>query len=1086
MFTDADSLKISASADRLCIKRRCGVAHRSRRLIYAVMAGAVAFAAAPSAHATIYTADSAATLATAIVGANTNSGSTINITSTIPLGTFALPEITAATTINGGNNAITGTAGNRIFFVSAGSGTVAINSVTLLGGNATGGTGGAGVNGGGGGMGAGGAIYLQSGSLTLTGVNFSGNAATGGNGGSGGGAGGGGGGGVQIYGSGTTGTPIASANGVSGSSTAGGAGGGPGGGAGGTTGNGSPGGTLSGGGGSNGGNGGNGGFGGGGGGAGGNGGFGGGGAGGFGAGGFGGGSGAGTSGASGGGGLAAGGAIFIQSGSTLTITSGTFANDSVTGGSAGSGGSNGLAIGSGLFLGGSVTFDPASGANIIMAESIGGGSATGAEGGVTITGAGAVTFSGTNTYTGGTFVNGGNLIVSSDANLGAAGESLFLSNGGSLTAGGTFSTSRTINIAGLSSSAGTIDVTGSNTLTISGPITGSGTLTINGGSVSGTLAVASASSTFAGAVHLDGGTLSVAAGDGLGSGITSMTIAAAATAIAGSDSAFGSGAINNSGILATSNYVADGPTPVNINASSLTLTSTSALDLAIFGRPASNNYDSIVLGSGAATIAGTLNIRFINFTPTRGDVYTIVKTTGAVSGSFSSLQSNSARVTLGQLLAPGSGYNLIIENVSTQTLFSTAGLTPNQASLANYLNDASSSGRIPNSMLTSLTSLSFLSQPQLAPYLDELGPQAYSGLSIPAIQNSTFTSLAVDSQISNAFEGGGFDSSGLALMKTTQTDPFALSLQAAMQEADHQATSAMTEMDSLTTMPVHRPKGNRFGGFLTGDVAVDNAPQGGYPTQHYTTGGLMAGVDYKLCKHLLVGAMFNWAYTGGTLDNLGSRETANSYSPGLFAGYQKRGLYVDALTSYTFNAYKIDRNIVLPGYSGTATGEPVSNQYDAAALAGYYYKACPGFQIGPAAGFGYTHMNISGFNETGSVYDLSVSKQSVDSVRSLLGFQAKYNFARKLLPMPLSLNFDAFWQHEFLGRQSGLAASFTQIGNGSFLYNTPSPSRDSAILGIGAGGYLCKNVSLFMNYQTQIGDHRQFAQTVMAGLAVSF
>jgi outer membrane autotransporter protein len=39
---------------------------------------------------------------------------------------------------------------------------------------------------------------------------------------------------------------------------------------------------------------------------------------------------------------------------------------------------------------------------------------------------------------------------------------------------------------------------------------------------------------------------------------------------------------------------------------------------------------------------------------------------------------------------------------------------------------------------------------------------------------------------------------------------------------------------------------------------------------------------------------------------------------------------------------------------------------------------------------------------------------------------------------------------------------------------------------LGASGYINQQISLFVNYETQVGDHRQFAQTVMAGVAVSF
>ena len=697
---------------------------------------------------------------------------------------------------------------------------------------------------------------------------------------------------------------------------------------------------------------------------------------------------------------------------------------------------------------------------------------------------GVVTLGGANAYAGGTIVESGTtLAISADDNLGTASANLDLFNHSTLSVNGSFSMSRQINLTPGADEK--IDVASGNTLTDNGIISGlflAGPASITNGPVI-TAGPASAET-----LEISGpGTLVL---NGANTYTGGTTIDSGSTAIAGNDSAFGSGSITNAGTLATSNYIFDGPTPVVINASSLTLTSTSNLDLAIFGTPASGNYDYVSLGSGSASLAGKLNIRFINYVPSNNQTYTVVKTTGSVSGSFASVASNLSDVSFTQSELAGTGYQILIQSSGLPQVFATTALSGNQAQVANYFNNLSNQGKIPQSVINPITAMSFLPAPELAGYLQALSPQDYAQLSQTAIDHMIFEQISVDGQVYDAFHGGGFDTSGLALLKTSQSDPFALNLDAAMQQADHQAMlgQSMQEFDAGgMTPPVHQTHlSTRWSGFLTGQIALDSAPQGGYPTQHFTTGSVMAGIDYRLTRHLLVGGLFNYSYTGGTLDNLGSREAANSYAPGLFAGYKLGGLQIDGLTQYTFNDYKIDRNIVLPGYQGVATGEPTSNQYDAALMADYYLHPCKGVDIGPSGGIGYTHMNIGGFTETGSPYALTTSKQSVDSFRTLLGFQGHWHLNKTLVRMPLVVSFNAFWQHEYIGRRGALVSTFSQIGPGSFLYNAPSPSRNSAILGIGIGGYLTKNTSLFVNYQTQIGDHRQFAQTVMAGLAVGF
>jgi hypothetical protein len=370
----------------------------------------------------------------------------------------------------------------RLFFIDTGA-ALTLQNLTLSGGHAIGGNGGIGSDVGGGGAGLGGAIFSQ-GTLGLSGVSFSGNAASGGNGtsgstskasGGGGGMGGDGASGYQSGGGGTGGNgftgnapPGAGGSGGAGFGGLGGGSGGTGGGAGGVGSNGGGGGggygggnASDGGGGGGGGRntGGVGGFGGGGGGGGyiisygigGVGGFGGGGGGSGGAGkrfGIHGGVGGGLSGGygfgGGGGGAGFGGAVFARSG-TVTVqnpgTSGSINANTAAAGAGGAGGFGGAAFGTGLFLMSGVTtlFDVAG--TYTVADTIsddsptsvtGGAFTSGTGAGVAIAkqGAGALILSGVNTYAGGTTITAGTLQV--DGRIGAA-----TINGGTLSGTGT-------------------------------------------------------------------------------------------------------------------------------------------------------------------------------------------------------------------------------------------------------------------------------------------------------------------------------------------------------------------------------------------------------------------------------------------------------------------------------------------------------------------------------------------------------------------------------------------------------------------------------------------------------------------------
>jgi hypothetical protein len=303
----------------------------------------------------------------------------------------------------------------RGLFVYAGH--VSIENLTIENMKAIGGAGGPGsgpgFGGGGGGAGLGGGLFLGANvagapaNVTLSNVNFLKDSATGGNGG--GRGGGGGGGGFFPY-------------------TGGGAGGGGGEGAGAVNGafggQGGFGGGGGGGGSSGFGGGGPGGFGGGGGGglfySGGHGGFGGGGGGSYyawsgGSPGFGGGHGF----QQGGGGLGAGGDIFVQSGATLTIESGSLSGGGVTGGAGAASGGNGKAFGSGIFLQGdeNIRFDPAAGVVETISDVIadqtgsGGTGANAGAGGLILDGPGKLVLDAKNSFTGGVTLDQGILEI---------------------------------------------------------------------------------------------------------------------------------------------------------------------------------------------------------------------------------------------------------------------------------------------------------------------------------------------------------------------------------------------------------------------------------------------------------------------------------------------------------------------------------------------------------------------------------------------------------------------------------------------------------------------------------------------------
>ena len=721
------------------------------------------------------------------------------------------------------------------------------------------------------------------------------------------------------------------------------------------------------------------------------------------------------------------------------------------------------------------------------------------------------------------------LVTAASANnLPASGAGIILDNG-TLQQGGSYTVANSIILA---TAGGTLDANGN-----AGNYTGS---IFGQASPTGALTLTSSSTTATGTLLLDGtGTFTN------NTAVTTSGTERGITVVAGTSTSLGSGnlsltntssASNAVNAVETINYfnavnnVTATPAAIALTTTQYSQSANSTLGLSIFGEPGANTYDSVaVAGSGTVALAGNLNLAYItptgsNFThPLDFDKYTVVSSTTAPTGvtGAGGLSPTSAGATSLETgnVTYGTGFHTITaanggnaydfyeasvagtgEVVTVQTLFAPYGQTPNEVAIGSLLDQTfTPDSVVPASWQSALVAMSAESPAQISATLGELSPQVYDTMTSESIQNTTFLNQEVFGQTQGAFENPGFNTSGLTLLKTSDQDPFAVSMDAAMQSAQQEAKNSVSYMDPAViglpqgyVPPASTANEGGVSGFVLGTITQDQLHPDGGSGEHFTTGGILAGLDYRLNRNFVVGALFNWSYTGGTIDSAGSRQQSTNYTPGVFVGFQKSNFYADALASYTYNSYRIDRNVNFGSQASTATGKPSGNQFDAAGLVGYWFPVTAGFKFGPAGGVGYTHLGVSSFNETGSPFDLSVGSQSVNSLRTLLGGQlqwiifGKHNLVTNSRPALLTFNFNAYWQHEFLDNSQNVSANFSGLGAGSFAFQTGSPTRDSGLLGGGISGNLSKGITLFANYELQAGTKSQFAQTVMAGVAISF
>jgi uncharacterized protein with beta-barrel porin domain len=433
------------------------------------------------------------------------------------------------------------------------------------------------------------------------------------------------------------------------------------------------------------------------------------------------------------------------------------------------------------------------------------------------------------------------------------------------------------------------------------------------------------------------------------------------------------------------------------------------------------------------------------------------------------------------------------------TVFSPAGLTPNQASVLAPINQGINGGsNNPNftALVTGLTTASG-SQSTLGAALDSLSPQKLEVFRNVAFDNFGFTVTALDHHLASWRYGqGGFDTSGLQVLDSSM--PSELSqiksrllafnpapVSGGVSDVADPVFSGVTMTDAKDMKGVCAPATgqNRWSAFVSGNVILaDISSNSDVAYSHYTTGGVTAGADYRINDNWAVGALFGYGHTALTLDNEGSHARVDSYSPGIYATYVDHGWYANGLFAYDYNSYGENRSISALG--GSANGSTTGNQYGADLDGGYEFHS-GNLTFGPTAALQYVHLDINSFTE-GGPGALDINDENADSLRSRLGGQVRYNWSWYGGKVTATPYLGASWQHEYLDNSSGITSQFDGAGLGSFTVNTTSPDRDSALITAGLDTQWNSALNLFVDYQVQAGQSDFFAQSIMGGVKVSF
>jgi autotransporter-associated beta strand protein len=677
----------------------------------------------------------------------------------------------------------------------------------------------------------------------------------------------------------------------------------------------------------------------------------------------------------------------------------------------------------------------------------------------------------------GTF-NAGLLLASAAGSTGT----LNLSGTGILQVGGTNGIAQGMGTAAVNLGGGTIQVIGSDlTTSVNATLLANTQSTINTNNLG---------ATFSGILSGSGSLAKAGAGTLLLSGANNYsggTTINGGTLQAGSATALGLGEVTNAGgVLGAGN----GNHAINVRglytqmaAATLSLTINS---LAV--------HDDLAV-TGTAALGGTLQLNLASgFVPVANSTIDLVQTGGLNGTTFSGL-----------VVVPAyERSTLEYTNTDVSVLFGgriflaqAAGLTPNQTAVATYIDQFATTVTTGNFGLLVANIYPLSTNPAaLESALDQISPQSLQVFRSIAFDNAIFSSQQLNDHLANLRDGlTGFDGSQLSVMDST-LDPTLSQINSRLLAWNPEATPGLLSdavdpifggvdmKDNKDMRIAEAPEpASPWSTFIAGDVVLaDLSHTDDTEHQDYTTGSVMLGADYRIDKHFTVGALLAYGHTGATLDHNGSSATVDSYSPGIYASYVDGGWYGNGLFSYSYNSYTEDRNISTGALTGTNHGAPQGNQFTGNLTGGYEFHR-GGWKFGPVASLQYVNLGINSFSEEGPTA-LNIQSQSDDSLRSQLGFEARYSV--KTGSVILTPHVSASWQHEFLDNSDGITSQFNQVGSGSFSVQTANPERDSAFIDLGLDAQIDKEVTLFVDYQTEAGQANFFAQSVQAGVKIGF
>lgn len=249
-----------------------------------------------------------------------------------------------------------------------------------------------------------------------------------------------------------------------------------------------------------------------------------------------------------------------------------------------------------------------------------------------------------------------------------------------------------------------------------------------------------------------------------------------------------------------------------------------------------------------------------------------------------------------------------------------------------------------------------------------------------------------------------------------------------------------------------------------------------------TSAGFLAGFDRRSDRGLQLGVSFGFDRTDADFDAAAGKARVETWQAAIYGRQEHGALRFDGWMGYGRLDTSVGRDLALGTMSRRASADYRGDRFTIGAETGRRFDRRWG-QVEPLLGLNYTSVREDGFEERGAGgLGLAARSTTLDGLSSSLGVRVGSNV---FVGVPLSLDLQARWNHEFLDRAATLDARLLGVQGGGFQARGVAIGRDSAALGLGVSSALNASTDLRLDYDATLNADRA-EQAVSLALHVTW